>query len=217
MPPGMGQFNPQIAQLIEVAGIVLIPMIPALILYAVLPSRATVSGPFKGLNIRLQGAFGGYFLLVLVVVGVNMDQRYSDERQLSANLYPKYETWKVEGTFKFPHALEQQSLNSLDILLEPKTGTTIGKLDEANKLMFTVDIPIRRTGPDPESYEVPFYTIVFDHPDFYPKNLSLDPGDNALKRKVDTERRKIKVTNSIDFKGKSAVPEVWEEVEATAQ
>ncbi len=75
--------------LIEIAVIVLSPMIPALILYAVLPSRATVSGPFKGLNIRLQGAFGGYFVLVLVVVGVVMEQRLSDDP------WPRYETWKM--------------------------------------------------------------------------------------------------------------------------
>lgn len=219
--PEMEQFAPQIAQLIDVAVIVLIPMIPALILYAVLPSRATVSGPFKGLNIRLQGAFGGYFLLVLVVVAVVVEGRLSEERRLSetrlsANLYPKYETWTVEGSFKFPHAVEEQSLLALKILLAPQKGETIGGLDKANMLMFTVDIPIRRTGPDPKSYEFPFHTIIVDHPDFFPENLKLNPSDEALKPDVSIKGRKIIFMESIEFTDRSALPGHWEEVEATA-
>ena len=212
----MGEFNPQIAQLIEVAGFVLIPMIPALILYKVLPSRAKVSGPFKGLNINLQGAFGGYIVLVLVVVGVVVPQRLSTQRQLSANSYPKYETWNVEGSLKFPHAVEEQSLLALKILLAPQKSETIGGLDKANMLMFTVDIPIRRTGPEPDSYEFPFHTIIFDHQDFFPENLKLNPSDESLKRDVSIEGKKIKFIESIEFTGRSTMPEVWEEVEATA-
>ncbi len=207
----MDQFNPQIAQLIDIAVIVLIPMIPALILYVVLPSRATVSGPFKGLNIRLQGAFGGYFVLVLVVVGVVMEQRLSDDP------WPRYETWTIEGYVKFPRALEEQSLYSLDILLAPKPGKRIGTLIEAHRQKFTVDLPVRRTGPNPESYEVPFNLVIFDHPDFQSTHLNLDPEFAERKRTVDIEGKRIIVTDPIELKAKSAIPEGREEVEATAQ
>lgn len=207
----LDQFTPEIKQLIEVAGIVLIPMIPALILYAVLPSRATVSGPFKGLNIRLQGAFGGYFVLVLVVVGVVMEQRFSDDP------WPKYETWEVVGFVKFPHDLEDENLDLLEILLVPTPGGPDGKLDADHKVQFSVEIPVMRTGPAPDSYEIPFNSIAFDYPNFHSSNLRFKEQFIQYERDVDTDLGQITVTDPIELIAKSAVPEGREEVEATAQ
>jgi len=49
------------------AAILLVPIIPAYILYKFLPASDTdVSGPFQGLSLKLKGAFAGYFLLVMV-------------------------------------------------------------------------------------------------------------------------------------------------------
>jgi len=69
--------------------ILIIPLVPSYVLYKNLPSKTTVTGPFKGLNINLTGAFGGYFLLVLVSWGV-----------VSHLLVPaesNYEIWSVTG------------------------------------------------------------------------------------------------------------------------
>ena len=55
--------------LLALTTILLLPLIPAFLLYKFLPSKTNVSGPFKGLNIKLTGAFGGYFLLVLTSLG----------------------------------------------------------------------------------------------------------------------------------------------------
>ena len=52
------------------AAVLLLPLIPAFLLYKFLPSRTSVGGPFKGLNIKLTGAFGGYFLLVITAIGI---------------------------------------------------------------------------------------------------------------------------------------------------
>ena len=52
------------------AAVLLLPLIPAFLLYKFLPSKTNVSGPFKGLNLKLTGAFGGYFLLVVTAIGV---------------------------------------------------------------------------------------------------------------------------------------------------
>src|SRR5665647_606192 len=52
------------------AAVMLLPLIPAFLLYKFLPSRTSVGGPFKGLNIKLTGAFGGYFLLVITAIGI---------------------------------------------------------------------------------------------------------------------------------------------------
>ncbi|XZF16605.1 hypothetical protein ACTHGU_10755 [Chitinophagaceae bacterium MMS25-I14] len=91
--------------LTAMAGILLMPLIPAFILYKFLPSRTTVSGPFKGLDLKLTGAFSGYFLLVLVSVGVffpmlkNEQQAKIDEleRALKAGAAPATQNWTIMG------------------------------------------------------------------------------------------------------------------------
>lgn len=53
------------------AAILLLPLIPAYVLYKFLPvSETDVSGPYQGLSIKLKGAFAGYFLLVLACLGL---------------------------------------------------------------------------------------------------------------------------------------------------
>ena len=52
------------------AAILIFPLIPAFIIYTKLPvgkgDDVDVSGPFSGLTLKLKGAFGAYFLLVIV-------------------------------------------------------------------------------------------------------------------------------------------------------
>src|SRR5256885_13971987 len=60
----------------------LLPLIPAFLLYKFLPSKTSVSGPFKGLNLKLTGAFGGYFLLVLTAIGVFFPLLKNDQQKV---------------------------------------------------------------------------------------------------------------------------------------
>ncbi len=53
------------------AAVLLLPLIPAYVLYKFLPASETdVSGPYQGLSIKLKGAFAGYFLLLLACLGL---------------------------------------------------------------------------------------------------------------------------------------------------
>jgi hypothetical protein len=79
-------------ELVLIAFTILIPITPAYILYKALPSTSTVEGPLHGLNIRLTGAFGGYFLLVLLIFGFHYSQ-------------PRYEVWEVQGQLKTDQGL----------------------------------------------------------------------------------------------------------------
>lgn len=80
--------------IVYIAVTLLLPIVPAYLLYKVLPSKARVSGPFKGLNIQLSGAFGGYFLLVVVVIAF-VDTR---PRPIKNDPDPfKYDVYRVEG------------------------------------------------------------------------------------------------------------------------
>nr|WP_294903277.1 hypothetical protein [uncultured Lacibacter sp.] len=56
---------------LALAAILLLPLIPAYIIYKFLPeSETNVEGPYKKLNLKLKGAFAGYFLLVLLSLGL---------------------------------------------------------------------------------------------------------------------------------------------------
>lgn len=48
--------------------VILLPLLPAYLLFAALPGNAAVSGPLKGFRINLSGAFAGYFALVLLLI-----------------------------------------------------------------------------------------------------------------------------------------------------
>ena len=65
--------------------LVLLPLIPAFLLFKALPSTAVVKGPLTGLNIDLGGAFGGYVALT-VFIATFYSTRMSGP-----------ETWTVQG------------------------------------------------------------------------------------------------------------------------
>ena len=65
---------------LTLAAILLVPIIPAYILYKFLPASETdVSGPYQGLSLKLKGAFAGYFLLV--IVGLVLQYAIMNNRQ----------------------------------------------------------------------------------------------------------------------------------------
>lgn len=66
----------------------LLPLIPAYLIFRLLPSKAIVTGPLKGLNIDLSGAFAGYLLLFLISMPIL--------RKL-INKEALYEVWNVKG------------------------------------------------------------------------------------------------------------------------
>jgi hypothetical protein len=89
------------------AAVMLLPLIPAFLLYKFLPSKTSISGPFKGLNLKLTGAFGGYFLLVLTAIGVFFPLLKNDQAKTIDELNAKIkqmentmnvrQQWVMEG------------------------------------------------------------------------------------------------------------------------
>jgi hypothetical protein len=93
--------------LMLVSLVVVLPIIPAYILYKSLPARTTVSGPFKGLTIQLKGAFAGYFLVALLTSGFITGYSYTK---------PQYELWTIEGTVKLE---EQKPVEGIIFTIKP--------------------------------------------------------------------------------------------------
>jgi hypothetical protein len=87
--------------------VVLLPIIPAYILYKTLPSRTKVSGPFKGLNIQLTGAFGGYFIVAFLTGSFITSYTL---------LNVEYELWTVEGKIQ----LKQGGFNPIGTIIAIK-------------------------------------------------------------------------------------------------
>lgn len=65
---------------LSLAAILLLPLVPAFIIYKFLPASDTdVSGPYQGLSLKLKGAFAGYFLLV--IVGLALQYTVTNNKQ----------------------------------------------------------------------------------------------------------------------------------------
>lgn len=73
--------------LLVVTFAVILPLLPAYLLYRLLPSEGSVEGPWHGFRIKLGGAFAGYFILVVTILAF-------------WKTLPQYEFWTVEGEIR---------------------------------------------------------------------------------------------------------------------
>lgn len=114
--------------------ILLIPLIPAFVLFRFLPeSRADVEGPLKGLTIKLGGAFGGY------VVGVLLSWQIANF--LLAPTWSDNWTVVAKVVFDEPPVGGSHISDSL-VLMHPPTPD----LDSEGNLQMMVAIPRVHTG-----------------------------------------------------------------------
>ncbi len=93
------------------AAIILLPVIPAYLLFAALPGHAAVRGPLKGFKINLSGAFAGYFSIVLLVLS-----SYAIWKPAPA---PAVRRWVVRGRIVYPDGLPVQPLDPKNVTLSP--------------------------------------------------------------------------------------------------
>lgn len=66
--------------------VILLPIVPAYILFKALPSTGSVDGKLQGMEIKLGGAFAGYFAVVLLIVA-----------NQKALIPAQYKQWTVTG------------------------------------------------------------------------------------------------------------------------
>ncbi|MFN2540929.1 MAG: hypothetical protein ABR514_02010 [Chthoniobacterales bacterium] len=92
--------------IISIAFLVLVPLVPAVILYKLFEQKTVVRGPFKGLRLDLSGAFAGYFLVLLLCSSLfygpgEKSRNYRNQiAQLTAKLNDATElgtAWTVRG------------------------------------------------------------------------------------------------------------------------
>lgn len=113
-------------QLIMLSAIVLLPLIPAFILFKTLKSSAQVDGPMGGLKVSLGGAFGGYVALTVFIA------------TYFAHM-PHATTWHVRGELQFPDGTPS--------VITCEVHPPEFRIDDENK--FQLDMPIAEDGALP--------------------------------------------------------------------
>ena len=95
-----------LTSLLYITVAVILPIVPAYLLYRLLPSESQVEGPWQGLRIKLGGAFGGYFLLVITIF-------------FFARSLPTYEVWNVRGQVLLDEGDERIAQDLVEFKLIP--------------------------------------------------------------------------------------------------
>lgn len=168
--------------LVDLAAILLLPMIPAIAIYALLPSRTHVSGPFQGLTVRLAGAFAGYFLLVVVSTGF----------VTSAERGPRLETWTVVGRLGAAEGAMALDYNRVGFTLFPSPMRQTQRTGP--EIAFHADVPVGRLGDG--SLFFPFSALMIEHPGFEPESIELDQANawaDGIPVEVEEGRRRFSV------------------------
>lgn len=188
--------------LLHLATVLIIPLIPAFILYKFLPSKTMVNGPFKGLNLNLTGAFGGYFLLVLISIAFThfvLTNQLSDNLKISQNTISdlnkqitglnstieqeknKYHSWKMIGE------LDSKSPETTKIFIDEE-NISINSLGKFNASL------VVKTGNDGK-INLPGAVCFFNKGEGY-SVIDLTQKQEAT---IDTAASEIKINEKIKF------------------
>ncbi|NWG86485.1 MAG: hypothetical protein HXY26_03075 [Hydrogenophilaceae bacterium] len=180
--------SPSTIQLIEfciqICVAVLVPIIPAYVLYKTLPAHAKVAGPFKGLNIQLAGAFAGYFLVFLVVAGL-ISTRQAPSR---------YEVWNISGKVQLKNPRPDDPILHSDFSVQPPT--TLLSPDGR----FSLDVPVKLG----QGERLEFPIIVINHRGHQPETIPLGDqqptfGGKSYKLQSDNDGKKRIIETVIEL------------------
>lgn len=117
--------NEQVWSILWIAVIVLLPLIPSVLLFKILPSTGEVTGPFHGVTIKFGGAFAGYWMIFLALVYIRPDTNH-------------YHTWTVMGSVEMKLAPGESEPNLNDVFVRfipPRLGIL-------NQGAFSWEIPV---------------------------------------------------------------------------
>ena len=161
--------------LLTLVSVVLLPIIPAYFLFKALPSSANVSGPFQGLEVKLGGAFAGYFLLfVFIIVKLN-----------TIMPPPSAEVWEVSGHVTDAHGGHIMRLDPNDVTMSPP------HIYWDNDGGFTIRVTTTSTPAGGTEYP----KLNIGHTNFQYVTIPLDPRKLMIQKKdgvtVDPEHHQI--------------------------
>jgi hypothetical protein len=149
--------------------IVLVPLVPAILLFKVLPSSAEVTGKWKGFPIKLSGAFAGYFVVAILAYGI-MKEFGPDVDRL-----PKYEkyTASAEVTLTGSPPIGELDSRQLHVILLPKQESISDPIG-SNRFTMWVTLP-GMLGLDGVVHW-PFDKIVVEYQGYLTKDIAVGSG-----------------------------------------
>ncbi len=170
------------------ATLVLLPLIPAWLLFKYLPSGADTTGTLAGLKVKLGGAFGGYVALTVFLAW------------FFANFLrgPIYHDWHVTGQLQF-EGNGPAEISSVSCVLRPPT---LPPLESGRAFEF--DMPLPDSGKNPPR-------LLFQVPGYQPCTVYLlknsnDGGCGKLEPKVDRIGGNVEFPTPIVLKKLPPVP-----------
>jgi hypothetical protein len=111
----MGNESSQLIILLRFVVIVLVPIIPAYLLFKALPSTADATGPLQGVGLKLSGAFAGYFVIILLVL-------FQWNKIIPG---PGSDVWEVNGRIML-NGKPLETLAVDDVTVSPSSLTILG-------------------------------------------------------------------------------------------
>jgi hypothetical protein len=157
--------SPTALNLATLAFILLLPLVPAFLLFKLLPSTAVVDGPLQGLRIDLSGAFAAYFALVVLVLSTHSVWN-------PPPVPPASQVWTVSGRVTDNEGNAIPNLNTGDFALQNPSLVT---MDTAGN--FKVTVPITFISGGAPAYP----SLCVSIPSSYTSNcIPLDPGTPSM-------------------------------------
>lgn len=144
--------------IIMLSFIVLLPVIPAYLLFRLLPSTGNVEGKLQGLEIKLGGAFAGYFALVFLVL-------HTESTWDPPPPPPTATVWHLSAQVVDTSGNAIEPLDLKDFVLSPSEFSTLpgGRFDM-----------VIATQPQ-DGGGINYPELVVSHGSFVPYAISLDP------------------------------------------
>ena len=166
------------------AALLLLPVIPAYLLFATLPGHAAVRGPLKGFKINLSGAFAGYFAILLLLLAFPSVWKPGPASGIRR--------WVVRGRIVNPDGSPVQPLDPKNVTLSPPT------LEVGSDGNFTVSFAATPT-EDGEGVVFPDLVVAADG--CKPQTIHLGPNYwTGLAAEVRQERERTHVIRLDDIK-----------------
>ena len=153
----------QLIGLFNLALVLLLPTVPAYLLFKALPSEAIVKGPLKGLHINLGGAFAGYFALLVLVLSTHTIW----------NPPLAYQVWDIYGELRDPKGVNIPTLGITDFDVQPAAFHNLG----GGKFKLSVFTTVGQDGG------IQFPSLEITRRPYADMPISLD--DRTIKRNTD--------------------------------
>lgn len=168
--------NPFIMHLLYLGVITLLPLIPAFLLYRIMPADAQATGVLSGIKFKLGGAFAGYLVLVVTLILLPGGPDYEQEE---AAVWTLYADVGFEGDGGSPSTI---TLNTI-----PRNF----RITPEGRLVYEMVGSRNSSG-----WEFPDLTI--GHKNFIPKQILLDEVNRERDEiRLEYDKRQIHVGNKI--------------------